>query len=319
MAEVLQLRDLSLAYAATPVLDSVNLTVAEGEVLALLGPSGSGKSTLLNAVAGFLPLRAGEIFLRQRRVATAGSAEPPEKREIALVFQDYGLWPHLTALDTVAYPLRRRGVRRDLARSQAQQILDRLGVGQLSGRKPAQLSGGEQQRVGLARAMARQAALYLFDEPTAHLDAQVRDVFLAELAARRRESGAAAIYAAHDAAEALGLADRVALLIGGRVIQVGTPQEVYTQPVSVAAARLTGPVSLLAGSDASVLVRPDWARLGGDRTGVVADVWFRGSHTDYALDTPGGQLQLRAPGLPAYERGEEISWSLERSWPLPGG
>jgi ABC-type Fe3+/spermidine/putrescine transport system ATPase subunit len=318
MADVLQLRDLSLAYAATPVLDSVNLTVAEGEVLALLGPSGSGKSTLLNAVAGFLPLRAGEIFLRQRRVATAGSAEPPEKREIALVFQDYGLWPHLTALDTVAYPLRRRGVRRDLARSQAQQLLDRLGVGQLAGRKPAQLSGGEQQRVGLARAMARQAALYLFDEPTAHLDAQVRDVFLAELAARRRESGAAAIYATHDAAEALGLADRVALLIGGRVIQVGTPQEVYAQPVSVAAARLTGPVSLLAGSDVSLLVRPDWARLGGDRTGVVADVWFRGSHTDYALDTPAGQLQLRAPGLPTYGRGDEISWSLDHSWPLPG-
>jgi ABC-type Fe3+/spermidine/putrescine transport system ATPase subunit len=177
MADVLELRDLSLAYGAALVLDSVNLTVAEGEVLALLGPSGSGKSTLLNAVAGFLPLRSGEIFLRQRRVATASSAEPPEKREIALVFQDYGLWPHLTALDTVAYPLRRRGVRRDLARSEAQQLLDRLGVGQLADRKPAQLSGGEQQRVGLARAMARQAALYLFDEPTAHLDAQVRDVF----------------------------------------------------------------------------------------------------------------------------------------------
>jgi ABC-type Fe3+/spermidine/putrescine transport system ATPase subunit len=318
MADVLQLRDVSLAYAATPVLDSVNLTVAEGEVLALLGPSGSGKSTLLNAVAGFLPLRTGEIFLRQRRVATVGSAEPPEKREIALVFQDYGLWPHLTALDTVAYPLRRRGLRRDLARSEAQQLLDRLGVGQLAGRKPAQLSGGEQQRVGLARAMARQAALYLFDEPTAHLDAQVRDVFLAQLAARRRELGAAAIYATHDAAEALGVADRVALLVDGRVIQVGTPQQVYAQPINAAAARLTGPVSLLAGSDVSVLVRPDWAKLGGDRTGIVADVWFRGSHTDYVLDTPDGQLQLRAAGLPAHERGEKVSWSLDHSWTLPG-
>ena len=318
MADVLQLRDLSLAYATTLALDSVNLTVAEGEVLALLGPSGSGKSTLLNAIAGFLPLRSGEIFMRQRRVATAGSAEPPEKREIALVFQDYGLWPHLTALDTVAYPLRRRGVRRDLARSQAQQLLDRLGVGQLAGRKPAQLSGGEQQRVGLARAMARQAALYLFDEPTAHLDAQVRDVFLAELAARRRELGAAAVYATHDAAEALGLADRVALLVDGRLIQVGTPQEVYAQPVNMAAARLTGPVSLLAGSDVSVLIRPDWAKLGGDRTGIVADVWFRGSHTDYVLDTPDGQLQLRAAGLPAHGRGEAVSWSLDHSWTLPG-
>jgi ABC-type sulfate/molybdate transport systems ATPase subunit len=198
------------------------------------------------------------------------------------------------------------------------QLLDRLGVGQLAGRKPAQLSGGEQQRVGLARAMARQAVLYLFDEPTAHLDAQVRDVFLAELAARRRESGAAAIYATHDAAEALGLADRVALLVDGRVIQVGIPQQVYAQPINAAAARLTGPVSLLAGSDVSVLVRPDWAKLGGDRTGIVADVWFRGSHTDYVLDTPDGQLQLRAAGLPAHARGEEVSWSLDHSWTLPG-
>ena len=182
-------------------------------------------------------------------------------------------------------------------------------------RKPAQLSGGEQQRVGLARAMARQAALYLFDEPTAHLDAQVRDVFLAELAARRRESGAAAIYATHDAAEALGLADRVALLIGGRVIQVGTPQQVYAQPINAAAARLTGPVSLLAGSDVSVLVRPDWAKLGGDRTGVVADVWFRGSHTDYVLDTPDGQLHLRA------SRGSRLTEEARRSagrWTIPG-
>jgi iron(III) transport system ATP-binding protein len=102
------------------------------------------------------------------------------------------------------------------------------------------------------------------------------------------------------------------------VIQVGTPQQVYAQPINVAAARLTGPVSLLAGSDVLVLVRPDWAKLGGDRTGIVADVWFRGSHTDYLLDTPDGQLQLRAAGLPAHGRGEEVSWSLHHSWTLPG-
>ena len=192
-------------------------------MLALLGPSGSGKSTLLNVIAGFISIRSGEIALGTRLVATPNRADPPERREVAFVFQDYGLWPHLTALDTVAYPLRRRGVRKEAARAQAQLILDRLGIGGLADRKPAQLSGGEQQRVGLGRALARQAVLYLFDEPTAHLDAHLRDVFLGVIAARRRETGAAAIYATHDAAEALGLADRVALLVEGRLIQVGTP------------------------------------------------------------------------------------------------
>jgi iron(III) transport system ATP-binding protein len=313
----LDVRGLTVAYGPTTVLDAVNLSVGEGEVLALLGPSGSGKSTLLNAIAGFISIRSGEITLGTRLVATPNRADPPERREVAFVFQDYGLWPHLTALDTVAYPLRRRGVRKEAARAQAQQILDRLGIGTLADRKPAQLSGGEQQRVGLGRALARQAVLYLFDEPTAHLDAHLRDVFLGEIAARRRETGAAAIYATHDAVEALGLADRVALLVEGRLIQVGTPQQLYSEPVSAAAARLTGPLSILSGAAVPLLVRPDWVRFGGDRAGVVADVWFRGSYTDYALQTAEGDLLLRTLAAPAHQRGEKITWSLDHVWPLP--
>ena len=213
-----------------------------------------------------------------------------------MVFQNNALWPHLTALDTVAYPLRRRGLHRAAARTQAAQILDRLHVGQLADRKPAELSGGEQQRVGLARAIARRAGLYLFDEPTAHLDAHLRTVFLAELADRRRESGAAALYANHDAEEALGLADRVALLVAGHLIQVGSPAQVYAQPVSEEAARLTGPVSVLSVSGSPQLVRPDWVRLGGERTGRVREVWFRGTHADYALATSYGPLLVRVAG-----------------------
>ena len=317
MPDALCVRDLTVAYGATAVLESVNLSVGTSEVLALLGPSGSGKSTLLNAIAGFIAVRNGEITLGTRQVATANRADPPERRDVAVVFQDYGLWPHLTALDTVAYPLRRRGLHRDAARAQAQEILDRLGIGGLAHRKPAQLSGGEQQRVGLGRALAREAVLYLFDEPTAHLDAHLRDVFLGEIAARRRETGAAAIYATHDAAEALGLADRVALLVEGRVIQVGTPQQLYAEPVSAAAARLTGPASILSGPSGQLLVRPDWVRFAGDRAGVVMDVWFRGSHTDYALQTAEGDLLLRSLAAPTHVRGEEITWSLDHAWLLP--
>jgi iron(III) transport system ATP-binding protein len=306
-----------VAYGTTNVLHAVNLSVGKGEVLALLGPSGSGKSTLLNTIAGFVPVRIGEITLGTRLVAAPNRADPPERRDIAVVFQDYGLWPHMTAVDTVAYPLRRRGLSRATARVQATDILDRLGVGELADRKPAQLSGGEQQRVGLGRALARKAVLYLFDEPTAHLDAHLRDVFLGEIAARRRETGAAAIYATHDAAEALGLADRIALLVEGRVIQVGTPQQLYAEPVSAAAARLTGPASILSGPSGWLLVRPDWVRFDGDRAGVVVDVWFRGSHTDYALRTAEGDLLLRSLAAPTHVRGEEITWSLDHAWLLP--
>jgi ABC-type Fe3+/spermidine/putrescine transport system ATPase subunit len=317
--DALELRSLSVTYAATVALAGVDLRVAHGEVLALLGPSGSGKSTLLNAVAGFVTPTRGEIVLNGERVAGPRVSVAPERRSVAFVFQNYALWPHLSALDTVAYPIRRRGVPRTAARAEALRILERLQVGQLADRLPAQLSGGEQQRVGLARAMARRAGLYLFDEPTAHLDAAVRSVFLTELAARRRESGAAAVYATHDAEEALGLADRVALLVGGRVIQVGSPAQVYAEPVRGQAARLTGPVSVLAGPGGPLAVRPDWARLDGDRSGVVADVWFRGPHADYALHTELGRLLVRSSGPPVHAPGDRVSWSLDRSWPLPEG
>jgi ABC-type sugar transport system ATPase subunit len=296
----------------------VHLSVEAGEMVALLGPSGSGKSTLLHSVAGFQQPTAGEIWLGGVRVASLGSGTSPERRGVAMVFQNYALWPHMTALDTVAYPVRRTGVRRAQAREEAMAILERLEVAHLAHRHPAELSGGEQQRVGLGRALARHAALFLFDEPTAHLDAHVRDVFLAELLSRRRESGAAAVYATHDAEEALGVADRVALLAAGRVVQVGTPEEVYHRPVDLWAARLTGPASVLAGPTGRVLVRPGWARLGGVRTSRVADVWFRGPHSDYLLETNEGTLLVREQGPPHHRRGESVGWTLHESWPLEG-
>jgi len=314
----LEVTDLEVAYDGTPALRGVSLTVAAGEVLALLGPSGSGKSTLLHAVAGFLEPIAGTIALGGRTVAGNGRLVPPERRDVAVVFQNYALWPHLSALDTVAYPARRRGSGRQEARAEAQAILERLRIGHLAGRRPAELSGGEQQRVGLARALARRPSVYLFDEPTAHLDTHVRGVFLAELVARQRDSGAAAVYATHDAEEALGLADRIALLAEGRLLQIGTPQQVYDEPVDLFAARLTGPASVIDALDGGprVLVRPGWARLGGPLQAEVRAVWFRGPHTDYLADTPLGELLLREPGPPRHLPGSRAGWTLERRWPL---
>jgi ABC-type Fe3+/spermidine/putrescine transport system ATPase subunit len=312
---VLELDNLTVAYGSVTAVDRVSLVVRAGEVVALLGPSGSGKSTLLNAVAGFLAPDAGTIRLRSRVVAEPSRAEPPELRDVGVVFQNYALWPHLSAVDTVAYPLRRRGQPRAAARDEARRILSMLHIGQLADRRPAELSGGEQQRVGLARALARHASLYLFDEPTAHLDTHVRGVFLDELIARRSAAGVAALYATHDAEEALGLADRVALLNRGRLVQVGTPQQVYDRPVDLWAAQLTGPTSVVdLPGEGQVLVRPGWARLGGKRSGRVEAVRFAGPHSDYQLNTDVGRLLIRQPGPPQDLVGSEVTWSLDRTW-----
>jgi ABC-type Fe3+/spermidine/putrescine transport system ATPase subunit len=235
-----------------------------------------------------------------------------------VVFQNYALWPHLSALDTVAYPVRRRGTGRGQARREALAIMERLRIADLADRRPAELSGGEQQRVGLARALARRPSVYLFDEPTAHLDTHVRGVFLEELVGRQRDSDAAAVYATHDAEEALGLADRVALLHEGRLLQVGTPRQVYDEPVDVLAARLTGQASVIddPGGSGRLLVRPGWARLGGPLDGKLRAVWFRGPHSDYLVESAAGELLIREPGPPRHPVGVRVGWTLLHGWPL---
>jgi iron(III) transport system ATP-binding protein len=311
--------DLEVAYGGTIALRGVTLSVRPGEVLGLLGPSGSGKSTLLHAVAGFLEPRAGAVRIGGTTVAGNGRPVPPERRDVAVVFQNYALWPHLSALETVAYPVRRRGVGRSQARAEARTILERLRIAHLADRRPAELSGGEQQRVGLARALARRPSVYLFDEPTAHLDTHVRGVFLEELVARQHDSGAAAVYATHDAEEALALADRVALLHEGRLLQVGTPQQVYEEPVDLFAARLTGPASVIDAPDGSgkLVVRPEWARLGGPLEADMCAVRFRGPHSDHLVRGPLGELLIREPGPPRHRVGDRVGWTLLHGRPLP--
>jgi ABC-type Fe3+/spermidine/putrescine transport system ATPase subunit len=336
----LRVSALGVSYGGTPILQGVDVEAGPGEVLALLGPSGSGKTTLLFAVAGFVALESGAIEVAGKTVAGPGIHLPPERRDVAVVFQSYALWPHLSALETVAFPLRAAGERPEAARTEASRLLEAVGIGSLAGRRPAELSGGQQQRVGLARALARRAGLYLFDEPTAHLDAATREAIQAEIAARRAEAGAAAVYATHDAGEALAVADRVALLRDGRVVQSGAPADVYERPADRWAAEITGPVSILTvqveegravvggtpsgasvpgapDGPASIAVRPDWVSPGGDLPARVAAVWYRGPHSDLVLDTPAGRLTLRVEGRTGLRPGEPAPWSLKHLWPIP--
>jgi ABC-type Fe3+/spermidine/putrescine transport system ATPase subunit len=262
----------------------------------------------------------------------------PEDRNVGVVFQHHALWPHLTASETVAFPLRQGGASEPERSAEVGRLLERLGISHLADRRPAELSGGEQQRVSLARALARHPSLFLFDEPTAHLDAALRRTLLDEIDAQRRQDAATTIYATHDATEALAIADRVVVLRGGGVVQVGTPIDVYEQPVDRWAADLTGPASVLdldvtagGGSRARIaiggaerdidcsgprtgvaLVRPEWAGLGGPFSAVVDRVWYRGSRTEYRLTTTVGPLVLSEAGSPRAAVGDEVGWDIRR-------
>jgi ABC-type Fe3+/spermidine/putrescine transport system ATPase subunit len=322
-------RQLCVDYGGLAAIRELDLTVADDEIVAILGPSGSGKTTLLHAIAGFIAPTSGEVWLAGRLVASRRSVVPPERRRVGMVFQGYALWPHLSALDTVAYPLRREGLPKSAARSAAMALLQRLDAGSLADRRPAELSGGEQQRVGLARALARRGSVNLLDEPTAHLDAALRGRVQDFVVEVMRQARASALYATHDAAEALAVADRLALMRAGRLVQVGTPREVYEQPVDLWAAELTGPASTIARQLATPtlaegtndvgdarwcwLFRPEWAELGGPLRGVVVQVRFRGSYTDYSLLAPAGTVVVRQAGPPVLDVGEPTGWSLRRA------
>lgn len=324
----LQLDGVSVSYGPVQALAGLDLEVAEGEVMALLGSSGSGKTTLLHTVAGFIEPAAGVVTMAGTVVAGPGRWVPPEHRRVGLVFQGAALWPHLTVLDTVAYPIRRRGTTKPDARAEAASLLERVGLAALHDRLPAQLSGGEQQRVGLARALARDPAVFLFDEPTAHLDTPLRAVVLDEISRRREALGASAVYATHNAAEALAIADRVAILRAGRLVQLDSPRRVYEQPADLDTARLTGPASFLeiaalpggivsdrgTHGGGQVLVRPDWVRLDGSFPGLVESVRYRGPHTDLTVTTAAGPVLVSSPGPPSSRPGDRVGLTITQAW-----
>ena len=242
MAEPISITSLTKTYpgSSVPALKAVSLDVAPGTFLVLLGPSGSGKTTLLRCLAGIERIDSGMIAIGSRTVTDGRSHIPPEQRDLSMVFQDYALWPHLTALDNVAFALRRRRLPRAECRARAAEMLDRVGLSEFAKRYPNELSGGQQQRVALARALIADTGLILCDEPLSNLDADLRERMRVEISSLVREAGATTVYITHDQAEAFALADEVGVLEEGVLVQYGTPEDIYNQPATPFVARFTG-------------------------------------------------------------------------------
>jgi iron(III) transport system ATP-binding protein len=326
VADPITIENLGKTYpGGNQALREVSLAVEPGTFLVLLGPSGSGKTTLLRCLAGIERVTSGRITIGQRTVADGRAHVPPDQRDLSMVFQDYALWPHLSARDNVAFALRRRRVSRAECRTRALEMLSRVGLGALADRYPNELSGGEQQRVALARALIADTGLILCDEPLSNLDADLRERMRVEISALVREAAATTVYITHDQAEAFALADRVGVLERGRLVQAGTPEEIYTRPATPFVARFTGlagelpvrvrdqapdgtvvveppeghsfraraPLEPLTGPTALVMIRPTGVRLtsnGSDErhlSGRVTDVAFRGRGYEHAIDING--------------------------------
>ncbi|AJY45461.1 hypothetical protein TM49_06745 [Martelella endophytica] len=221
-------------FGETVVLQSIDLAIEPGEVIALLGPSGCGKTTLLRMIAGLSGPTSGRIAIGSDIVADAASGRqvPPEKRSIGMVFQDYALWPHMTVAGNVAFPLEMKRVPAAERKARVADALSLVGLEAYGERPPATLSGGQQQRVALARAIVSRPSVVLFDEPLSNLDRELREQLVVDIAALIRSLGLTGIYVTHDHAEAFAMADRVAVMANGRLIQVAPPEELVAAPAN---------------------------------------------------------------------------------------
>ena len=243
MAKI-EMQGLTKTYpGGVTAVDGLNLTIADGEFFALLGPSGCGKTTLLRTIAGLERATAGTLLLNGRDVTTA----TPGKRDVAMVFQDYALFPHMSVQDNIAYPLRIQKMPLGERRAKALETALGLGLEELMDRRPGQLSGGQQQRVALARAIAYRPQVFLFDEPLSNLDARLRLEARTFLKRLQGELGVTTVFVTHDQAEALAMADRMAVMEAGHIRQVGTPSDIFHRPDNVFVANFIGstPMNLI--------------------------------------------------------------------------
>jgi iron(III) transport system ATP-binding protein len=322
---------VSKRFGNTAALRDAHLCVDRGEIVALLGPSGCGKTTLLRLIAGFEEPDAGHIEIDRVRAAGDGAWLAPERRRVGMVFQDYALFPHLNVAANVGFGLPRRA-----RAARLRELLALVGLEGLEQRFPHELSGGQQQRVALARALAPAPELVLLDEPWSNIDPQLRSLLRDEIAAILREVGVTAVLVTHDREEAFSLADRIALMREGTIVQEGTPEELYLSPSDRWTAEFVGAANFLRGhiegdvvatqlgalshagmsraANVDVLIRPEQLELRPDPEGkaeVIARE-FRGHDVFYRLRLDGTELLSQRPSTEVVPLGAKVSIRLHR-------
>ena len=314
-----EVEGLRKSFGSVEAVAGVDLEIGAGTFFTLLGPSGSGKTTMLRAIAGFERPDAGRIRLGGIDITD----EPPYRRDVNTVFQDYALFPHMTVAQNVGYGLRVRGVRRGLRERQVAEVLETVRLGGYGDRKPVQLSGGQRQRVALARSIVNRPRVLLLDEPLGALDLKLRQEMQLFLKALQRELGMTFVYVTHDQEEALTMSDQLAVFNEGRIEQVGTPAEVYERPATEFVAGFVGTSNILERGGRRLCVRPERISFGdGGEPATIDDVVFVGAFTRYLVSTENGErLSVVAQSDRAtLARGQKVglTWRDEDGFELVG-
>lgn len=300
----LSLKNISKKYKDKEILNNISFDIKEGELVCILGPSGCGKTTLLNIIGGFVSDFSGDVLLSDENINNI----PPEKREIATVFQSYGLFTHKNVIDNVSYGLKLLKIDKNTRENRAKEMLEKVGLTGYEKKKIKELSGGEQQRVAIARSMVLNPKLLLLDEPLSNLDVHLRDVMRKEIKRIQKQFGVTMIIVTHDQEDAFKLADRVIVINEGHIEQIGTPEELYKKPKNNFISSFIGENNII---DEKLIIRPEEIsiKLDSSGEGKVVDVTYLGATVEYLVETPDGNT-LKVLTMSTAERfniGDKVS------------
>ena len=312
----LEIVNMTKLYSNGDGVKNVNISVSEGELVTLLGPSGCGKTTSLRTIGGFIDLNEGDILINGKSII----ALPPEKRPTAMVFQSYNLWPHMTVYDNMEFGLRLRKVPRAERRERIMQMLDLVKMPGTEKKYPGQMSGGQQQRIAIARSLLLRPEVLLLDEPFSALDAKIRQQMREELRKIQTDLNITVVFVTHDQEEAMALSDRVIVMNKGTIEQVGSPSEIYDRPTSRYVADFIGEMNFLKLQGGKTLaVRPENVHVlpgaGGELDGYVRTVMMLGHYVEMTMDTDYGIVKtfISDEESKAYHRGDPVAMTFARS------
>ncbi len=312
----LDLVNITKLYPNGDGVKNINLSVEEGQLITLLGPSGCGKTTILRTIGGFLDLNDGDILINGKSIVGL----PPEKRPTAMVFQSYNLWPHMTVYDNMEFGLKLRKIPRQQRQERIEQMLELIKMPGTEKKYPGQMSGGQQQRIAIARSLLLRPEVLLLDEPFSALDAKIRQQMREELRKIQTDMNITVVFVTHDQEEAMALSDRVVVMNKGSIEQVGSPSEIYNRPTSRYVADFIGEMNFLQmGEGRTLAVRPENVQVspgtGGDLDGFVRTVMMLGHYVEITMDTDYGIVKAFISDAESrqYHRGDPIAMRFSRS------